>query len=193
MEISEFQQNIKEQTKHLHKAAEDHPLMQSFIKGTFNKKHLLKFLVNLHPIYSVVETRFLYNEPLLKRTHLIEKDIDILAKKIVDENSSNLFKHSAHTCAWVSRNWLKPITALKGDLYTRWLADLYGGRMLTQSITPNFMYSCDDYEGTIALVRKKIDTPIPGEQTITDKEVIVEVQNFYTYHMRLFDEIYETV
>ena len=90
MDISPFQQKIKEQTKTLHEQAEQHPLMQSFIKGTYNKKHLLQFLVNLYPIYFAVEQRLLLNEPTLKRTPLIEKDIDLLSAEIVNENNLHL-------------------------------------------------------------------------------------------------------
>jgi heme oxygenase len=148
MNLSPFQVKIKEKTKELHSKAEQHPLMQSFINGTYTKEHLLQFLVNMYPIYSVVEQRLLVKKiksaPELKRSELIEQDINQLITDVVNIKNSYLLIPLPVTCGWVSNAWAKPVTFLKAELYSRWLADLYGGRMILKTVAPNAMYSCNE-------------------------------------------------
>jgi len=193
MTVSLFQQNIKEKTKELHSKAEQHPLMQSFINGSYTKEHLLQFLVNLYPIYSVVEQRLLIEEIKLcseiKRSQLIEQDINILIKEIINVKNAHLLIPLPLTCSWVNNAWAKPAELLKAELYSRWLADLYGGRMISKTVTPNAMYSCNDYLVNINFVREIIDKPI-NDSNISEKDIIEETLSFFDFHIELFDEIY---
>jgi heme oxygenase len=192
MDVSSFQIKLKEQTAAAHRAAEGHPLMQSFINGNYKKEHLLQFLVNLLPVYSVVEQKLLANqiitEPELRRSHLIQQDIDTLSAEIVNDVNQSLLALLPCTNAWVSNMWKKPIELLKAELYTRWLADLYGGRMLARTVTPNAMYSYNNSQNIIEAVRSLI-----AEQPVDVDRFIDEVNNFFAYHITLFDNIYNEI
>ncbi len=194
MTQSSFQQNLKEKTKDLHSQAEQHPLMQSFINGTYIKEHLLQFLINIYPIYSVVEQRLLQEDikemPELKRSELIEKDINTLIPEVITNiKNAPLLAPLDCTCAWVSNCWKKPISLLKAEFYSRWLADLYGGRMLTKTVTPHAMYTCEDYQSTIAAIRNKLDQPLANSD-VTEEDIIQETLSFFEFHLELFNEIY---
>lgn len=193
MNLSPFQQKIKEKTKELHSRAEQHSLMQSFIKGTYTKEHLLQFLVNMYPIYSVVEQRLLNdkikNIPALKRSELIESDINNLITDIVNVKNIHLLTPLVCTCAWVSNAWAKPIDFLRAELYSRWLADFYGGRMLTKTVTPHAMYVAEAPGEVINSVRGILDEPITTSN-ITEDDIIEEIISFFNFHLELFDHIY---
>jgi heme oxygenase len=194
MNLSPFQQKIKESTQQIHSEAEQHPLMQSFINGTYTKEHLLQFLINILPIYSVVEQRLLQENikelPGLKRTELIEKDINSLIPEVIT-NLKNVYLLTPLdcTCAWVSNCWKKPIDLLKAEFYSGWLADFYGGRMLTKTVIPHAMYTCNDYGTTITAIRNKLDQPLI-DSNITEEDIIQEILSFFEFHLELFDEIY---
>jgi heme oxygenase len=189
MDASPFQIKLKEQTAELHKQAEGHPLMQSFISSSYKKEHLLQFLVNLLPIYSVVEQKLLanqiINEPGLRRSPLLQQDIDTLSAEIINEDNQHLLALLPCTNVWVSNMWKKSIELLKAELYTRWLADLYGGRMLARTVSPNAMYTWDNPQNIIGIVREVVDISPTDEVRFID-----EVNNFFTYHITLFDNIY---
>lgn len=193
MNISPFQQKLKEQTLEAHKKAEQHPLMQSFINGTYTKEHLLQFLVNLYPIYSVVEQRLLKEKikitPDLKRTELIEKDINSLIKEILTFKNSYILVPDVSIQAWVNNCQTKPVSLLKAELYARWLADFYGGRMMSRTLSPNHMYESVNPGDVISTVRQILDEPNFSEN-ITDEDIIQEVLSFFDLHLEFFDSIY---
>jgi heme oxygenase len=187
MNLSELQIDLKEQTKDLHTQAEQHPLMQSFINGTYTREHLLSYLVNLYPIYSVVEQRLLKNtnDVELKRTPFIEKDMHFLINEFYE--NKKLLTPLDITCEWIGNCWSKPMSLLKAELYTRWLGDLYGGRMLMQTVTPNAMFFCHDIPGTIQKIRNIIDEP---NNNIKNDDIINETKKAFNFYLALFDQIY---
>lgn len=192
MNYSQFQLDLKELTQEAHKKAENHPLMQSFIKGEYKKEHLLQFLVNIYPIYSVVEQRLLQNKidqvPELKRTTLIEHDINDLISTIVNFKNAQILVPLISTCAWVNNCRSKPASLLKAELYSRWLADLYGGRMLAKTVTPSSMNTFKNPKLVIESVREILDESNTDEN-ITPQDIIQEVISFFDFHVELFDEI----
>jgi len=193
MNVSSFQRKLKEQTSEAHKKAEQHPLMQSFINGTYTKEHLLQFLINLYPIYSVIEQRLLKNKleiiPELKRTELIEKDINILISEILDFKKANLLIPAVSVQAWVNNSQTKPVSLLKAELYSRWLADFYGGRMMLKIIKPNNMYMSNDPMKVISSVREILDEPNESKE-VSEDDIIQEVLSFFDLHLEFFDSIY---
>jgi heme oxygenase len=193
MDLSPFQQKIKEKTKDIHSKAEQHPLMQSFINGTYTKEHLLQFLVNMYPIYSVVEQRLLSDKikenAELKRTEFIESDINNLIPEIINVKNSHLLMPLGCTCGWVSNAWAKPLDFLRAELYSRWLADLYGGRMLTKTVIPHTMYAAENPGNVIKTVREILDEPFDNTN-IHEDDIIDEILSFFDFHLELFDAIY---
>jgi heme oxygenase len=185
--MSELQARLKEETASLHSESEQHPLMQSFVDGSFKKEHLLELLINLLPVYQVVEQRLLIKEiidnPDLKRSVQFQKDID---KLILDTGITTL-KVKKITENWVSSSWKKDLHLLKADLYIRWLADFYGGRILAKSQAPyNEMYSSKDPGAVITTVRYLLTKDIPDNQ---NDNIVNETKAFFKFHIELFDEI----
>lgn len=191
MQISEFQKNLKEETSSIHNKAENHPIMQSFVKGTFKKEHLLRFLVNIKPIYDVVEQRLLQPYILknqdLKRTTQIDKDIALLSKEVPPESLSRLLTPLECTDLWVAWSWAKPVEILKAELYVRWLADLYGGRIMAKNMG-EYTNTVTFYDPGKAIsdIREIIDTE---NIVLKYDDIIDETLKFFDYHLELFDAI----
>jgi heme oxygenase len=185
--MNELQTRLKDETASLHSESEQHPLMQSFVNGSFKKEHLLELLINLLPIYQVVEQRLLAKEIIenldLKRSEQIQKDIN----KLILDTGITTFKVREITENWVSSSWKKGLHLLKADLYLRWLADFYGGRILAKSQAPyNEMYSSKDPGTVITTVRYLLTKDIPDNQ---NDKIVNETKAFFKFHIDLFDEI----
>lgn len=191
MNLSLFQQKLKSATQEVHSACENHPFMESMINGTVTKEQHLKFLSNVLPLYSVVEQRLLSDDIIkvkdLKRTDYIEKDINIIVADTLDrEILVNSLTPFQSTCGWLSKAWTKPTDLLRAELYTRWLADFYGGRILAKSVSPNISYTCSEPQNVISYIRTLLDKPL---KDVTEEELINETISFFNYHLVLFDEI----
>jgi len=186
--MSELQTRLKEETAELHSKSEQHPLMQTFVDGSFKKEHLLDLLINLLPIYQVVEQRLLFKEILdnsdLKRSTQIQKDID----KLILDTSITTLKVRDITEKWVSSSWQKSLYALKADLYLRWLADFYGGRILAKSQAPyNETYNAKDPGAVITTVRYLLTKDTPD---LYNDSIVLETKSFFHFHINLFEEIW---
>jgi heme oxygenase len=193
MNISEFQKNLKKETTDLHSQAENHPVMQSFVTGTFTKANLLKFLVNVKPCYDVVEQRllqpYIIKNSDLKRTDRIQEDIAALAAEMSTDELGELLTPYECTDLWVAWCWAKPKEMLKAELYVRWLADLYGGRMMARSMgTYVNAVQFNDPAKAIADIREILDAP---NVVITEDEIIDDTLKFFDYHLELFRAIEE--
>lgn len=191
MQISEFQKNLKQKTSDIHSKAENHPVMQSFINGIFEKEHLLRYLVNVRPVYDVVEQRLLQSYILknsdLKRTAQIDKDIALLVSEVSSERLADLLTPLECTDLWVGWCWSKPAEMLKAELYVRWLADLYGGRMMAKNMCKYInTVSFTDPGKAITNIREILDTV---NTVIEDNDIIEETLKFFDYHIELFEEI----
>jgi heme oxygenase len=186
--MSNLQTRLKEETAELHSASEQHPVMQSFVDGSFKKEHLLELLINLLPVYQVVEQRLIQKEILdnsdLKRSTFIQKDID---KLITDTNyTKGTIKNSTRN--WLANSWTKNEELLKADFYVRWLADFYGGRILSRSQAPyNETYQSKDPGAVITTVRYLLDKDTTD--TLTDS-IVNETKAFFQFHIDLFEEIW---
>lgn len=191
MEKSEFQTQLKEQTTELHRQAENHPVMQSFVTGTFKKKDLLRFLVNIKPCYDVVEQRllqpYIIRNSDLKRTDNIQKDIAALASEMSTEDLGDLLTPYECTDLWVAWCWAKPVEMLKAELYVRWLADLYGGRMMAKSMGEyTNALNFNEPGKAISDIRQILDSP---NIVVNNDEIIGDTLKFFDYHLELFTAI----
>ena len=195
----DIQKELKEQTYELHKQAENHPVMASFIKGEYKKEQLLQTLVNLRPIYETVEQRLLvphiHNNFDLCRSRLISKDIANVYKDLCKEGV-DVVKYLTifnSTERWVSDQWICSSTDLVADFYVRWLADLYGGRMLARSLSPYAnSYSFTDVQNTMKNIRDIIVSCADYMESSAEDAVnrIVErAKCFFQYHVELFNTI----
>jgi len=184
---SNLQLRLKTETAELHSAAENHEIMQSFVKGSFTRNDLVKFLVNVLPLYQVVEQRLLkldiLDNPELKRSTEVQKDID----KLVEDGAGLNFNLSDVTTKWIAHCWDKNPALLKADLYVRWLADFYGGRVLAKSQAPyNQVYAANDPARVIGNVRTILDRNTYWVNP-SDDEIIEEAKSVFQFHIDLFD------
>jgi heme oxygenase len=201
MQVSEFQKRLKEETAQLHRDAENHPVMQSFVKGDFKKEHLLRFLVNVKPCYDVVEQRllqpFIIKHSDLKRTDKIQKDIEHLASEMITEDVlvsetktekiGDILTPYECTDLWVAWCWAKPKEMLKAELYVRWFADLFGGRIMAKSMGEYVnAILFNDPARAIFDIRYILDTP---NVVTTEDEIIDDALKFFDYHLELFTAI----
>lgn len=206
---------LKTQTSDLHSKAEEHPLMASFKDGTYKKHHLLQTLVNLRPIYEVVEQRilipYIHKNFDLCRSRLVSKDIAALYREIVQDNSLHWFKIFPSTNKWVVSQWECSCDVLLSDLYVRWLADFYGGRVLAKTLAPyNNTYTSKDPQTVIKDVREIIlehseSTKWSFSNTnnaffnydwtsLEEKHnaIINRAKDFFQFHIDLFEDIYNS-
>lgn len=193
MERSQLQQRLKSETRSLHDLAENNVIMKSFIDGSFKLRHLLRFLVNIKPVYDVVEQRLLQQyiaiNPDLKRTELIQQDINALANEFnsINDDIGYLLTPLEVTDLWVGWAWSKPKDMLKAELYTRWLADLYGGRMMIKNMgkfAKSLQFS--DPQKAISDVRSILDT---HSIDATNDDIVEEAKKVFEYHVELFTAI----
>ena len=193
MQMSEFQKNLKESTLKSHKDAENHPIMQSFIKGDFKKKNLLKFLANVRSLYYVVEQRllqpYIVNNDDLYRTSKIDKDIELLKKNFSADELAEYLTPFECTDLWVAWCWSKPKYLLKGDLYVRWLADLYGGRIMAKSLGAyNNTNQFTDPGTAMKTIRDILESTTDKSE---QDDIVNEAEDSFTYHIDLFNKIQE--
>jgi heme oxygenase len=184
---SNLQARLKTETQELHSAAENHPIMQSFVKGEYSPTDLIKFLVNILPLYQVVEQRVLtldiIDTPELKRSTQIQKDID----KLIEDGVGINFTLSDVTRKRIAYCWDKNTALLKADLYVRWLADFYGGRVLSKSLAPyNNAYESNDPARVISSVRSIMERDTYNVNP-SDDEIIDEAKDVFQFHIDLFD------
>lgn len=183
---------LKAETLEQHKEAEYHPIMQSFVSGNYKKEHLLCFLVNILPIYQIIEQRLLSEQILknreLERSPLIQKDIMMIETDLgIDGISKKNITPFKHTQCKVSDLWIEDEDALKACLYVRWLADLYGGRILGKSVSPyNNMYNYETPSKTIEDIRNIVGSK---SKYITDNMLILKAREFFIFHVELFNLI----
>ena len=212
----DIQKELKEQTAELHSKAEEHPLMMSFKDGSYKKEHLLQVLVNLRPVYEVVEQRlltpYIHNNFDLCRSRLISKDIAELYKNVFDDCKIYWFKILPVTKTWVVSQWECSSDLLVSDLYVRWLADFYGGRVFSKTLAPyNNTYSSKDPQAVIKDVRNVIAEHSEfANWSFSDSQkvffnyswinietkhnaIINRAKEFFKYHIQLFDEVYNIV
>jgi heme oxygenase len=163
--------------------------MHSFVIGKFSTQDLLKFLINTLPLYQVVEQRLLRDDilvnPDLKRSTQVQKDIDALIAVHGDGIYGSISKVTEQ---WLAHCWTKNTALLKADMYVRWLADFYGGRILAKSQDPyNQMYKSENPGKVISDVRSILDRTSYWEAP-TDDEMINEAKNVFQYHIDLFND-----
>jgi heme oxygenase len=191
MERSPLQTRLKDETMKLHMEAENHPLMKAMAEKTITKQQLLRLFVNLRTIYDVVERRllqpYIIKNSELCRTAQIDKDIAALASEMSTEELGDLLTPLECTDLWLGWSWTKPKDMLKAELYTRWLADLYGGRILAEKIAPyNNHVQWIEPSKAMADIRTILDiTNIVSNED----DIVEEAIKVFDFHKELFTAI----
>lgn len=201
-----FMMNIKTTTASLHSSVETSGFIKRLIDGNATKEGYSEYLFNLSAMYKAIENaleKYSDNEIIkvlspkeLYRSKLIEKDLNFL---LGDKLSSMELLPS--TKAFVSR--IKELEERQPELiaahaYTRFLADLFGGRLFFKILTEKYQISpeglnyylfdkLDDPKDFVMNYHTKLNT-INLSDKIKD-DFINEINNNYIYNLAISNEL----
>ena len=202
----EFITNIRNASHTLHSASEHTGYIKRILAKNATKEGYGEYLYNLSAMYKAIEDALdkNSNHPVIKdfitkelyRHELIEKDIKYLLGDKV--SSMNLL---ASTIASIAR--INEIANTKPELivayaYTRFLADLFGGRMFYELFSKEYKieneglnyYSfegIDDMRGYAMRYGSKLSSMSLADNLKT--EFINEVNNAYIYNLAISNEL----
>lgn len=202
----EFITNIRNASHTLHSASEHTGYIKRILAKNATKEGYGEYLYNLSAMYKAIEDALdkNCNHPVVKdfitkelyRHELIEKDIKYL---LGDKVSS--MKLLASTIASIAR--INEIANTKPELivayaYTRFLADLFGGRMFYELFSKEYKieneglnyYSfegIDDMRGYAMRYGAKLSSMSLADNLKT--EFINEVNNAYIYNLAISNEL----
>lgn len=197
---------IRKNTGNLHSAAEKSGILKRIVDGNASVESYVEYLYNLKEMYRAIEetiennkdneTIKVFSTPELYRSHLIEKDLEYFSK-----DSTEKYELLASTVAFVER--MKEISATNPELvvahaYTRFIADLFGGRTFVSLLSVNYKvseeglnyYNCDAIKNIRAYVMEyasKINNMNLSKEL--EEKLITEVSNSYIYNMAISQEL----
>lgn len=202
----DFMMNIKANSNTLHKAVETTGFTKRLLDGQASKESYAEYLFNLHAMYVAIETeleKHSDNEVVsilapkeLYRSKVIEKDLKFLLGDTLSDMTL-----LASTKACVAR--IKEISESQPELitahaYTRFLADLFGGRLFLKLLTENYKitseglnyYSYDNLGDPMKYVmnyHNKLNSVQLSEEL--QKAFIDEISNNYIYNLAISNEL----
>lgn len=202
----EFITNIRNASHTLHSASEHTGYIKRILAKNATKEGYGEYLYNLSAMYKAIEDALDKNSthPVVKdfitkelyRHELIEKDIKYLLGNKV--SSMNLL---ASTIASIAR--INEIANTKPELivayaYTRFLADLFGGRMFYELFSKEYKIEneglnyynfegIDDMRGYAMRYGAKLSSMSLADNLKT--EFINEVNNAYIYNLAISNEL----
>lgn len=202
----EFMMSIKEKTSLLHSAAEHSGYIKRIVDGNASVDGYAEYLFNLYSMYRAIEDTLEnnINNPVVKdfvtkelyRSELILKDLEfLLGDKLPG------MELLASTKACISR--ILEIPEGKPELiiayaYTRFLADLFGGRTFPALLSKNYnigpgglnYYKYDnleDIKGYVMSYHNKLASLDFSNEMRT--EFVNEISNAYIYNLAISNEL----
>lgn len=202
----EFMMSIREKTSLLHSAAEHSGYIKRIVDGNASVEGYAEYLFNLHSMYRAIEDTLEnnINNPFVKdfvtkelyRSELILKDLEFL---LGDKLPGMELLASSKAC--ISR--ILEIAEGKPELiiayaYTRFLADLFGGRTFPALLSKNYnigpeglnYYKYDnleDIKGYVMSYHNKLASLDFSDEMRT--EFVNEVSNAYIYNLAVSNEL----
>ncbi len=202
----EFMMSIREKTSLLHSAAEHSGYIKRIVDGNASVEGYAEYLFNLQSMYRAIEDTLEnnINNPVVKnfvtkelyRSELILKDLEFLLG-----DKLPAMKLLASTKACISR--ILEISEGKPELiiayaYTRFLADLFGGRTFPALLSKNYnigpeglnYYKYDnleDVKGYVMSYHNKLASLDFSDEMRT--EFVNEVSNAYIYNLAISNEL----
>lgn len=197
---------IRKNTETLHHASENSGIIKRIVDGTASVKSYAEYIYNLKAMYKAIEEAIENNKdnenvkafstPELYKSHLIEKDLEYFLK-----DSTEKYELLASTVACVER--IKEISTKNPELlvahaYTRFMADLFGGRTFVPLLGQKYgiteeglnYYNCEGVGEIMPYVMgygMKINNMNLSEEL--QEKLIVEVSNSYIYNMAVSQEL----
>ena len=202
----EFMISIREKTSLLHSASEHSGYIKRIVDGNASVEGYAEYLFNLNSMYRAIEDTLEnnINNPVVKdfvtkelyRSELILKDLEFLLG-----DKLPAMELLASTKACISR--ILEISEGKPELiiayaYTRFLADLFGGRTFPALLSKNYnigpeglnYYKYDnleDIKGYVMSYHNKLASLDLSDEMRT--EFVNEVSNAYIYNLAISNEL----
>lgn len=201
-----FMMDIREKTSLLHSAAENTGYIKKLVDGNASVEGYAEYIYNLERMYKAIEDALDKNEnnaivkPFvtreLYRSELMRKDLEFLLG-----DKLNSLKLLASTEACVAK--IEELSKIKPELvvayaYTRFLADLFGGRTFLSLLSTNYKISneglnyyqfpeINDLRGYVMKYHNMLaDINLSDEMKI---DFINEVNNAYIYNLAISNEL----
>ena len=201
-----FMMDIREKTSLLHSAAENTGYIKKLVDGTASVDGYAEYIYNLEKMYKAIENALDKNEnndvvkPFvtkeLYRSELMRKDLNFLLG-----DKLNSMKLLASTEACVAK--IEELSETKPELvvayaYTRFLADLFGGRTFLSLLSTNYKISneglnyyqfpeINDLRGYVMKYHNMLaDINLSDEMKVN---FINEVNNAYIYNLAISNEL----
>ena len=201
-----FMMDIREKTSLLHRAAENTGYIKKLVDGTASVDGYAEYIYNLEKMYKAIENALDKNEnndvvkPFvtkeLYRSELMRKDLNFLLG-----DKLNSMKLLASTEACVAK--IEELSETKPELvvayaYTRFLADLFGGRTFLSLLSTNYKISneglnyyqfpeINDLRGYVMKYHNMVaDINLSDEMKVN---FINEVNNAYIYNLAISNEL----
>lgn len=202
--MNNFMIDIRNKTNVLHKAAESSGFTKKLLNKEASKESYIEYIYNLYFVYEAIEHNLdkLENNESVKpfvtkeiyRSTEIKKDIEVL-------NKDNNIEKLASTIAYVDRvNSIveKNPKYIIAHAYTRFLADLFGGRIFYSTLKDHYSlednslnyYVYKDLKDMKAYVMNYHNMLNTLELTDAEKEeFLIEISNSYIYNMAISNEL----
>jgi heme oxygenase len=173
-----FQEQIKNETKVNHDAAEQHEFNTQLMSGILPDQKYYLYLKNIVPIYDYIEKRLGFTGELIRST-LVYNDISAYAKFGCTNGPSNYFVYD-----WMATLAQKSDDMLLSEVYVEWLKDVYGGQMISKQVRYGSHLKFNNVKDTIGKIRMRLSLPFDKE-----KDFIFEINRTYVNHYNLYDSI----
>ena len=201
-----FMMDIREKTSLLHSAAENTGYIKKLVDGNASVEGYAEYIYNLEKMYKAIEDALDKNEnnnvvkPFvtreLYRSELMRKDLEFLLG-----DKLNSIKLLASTEACVAK--INELSETKPELvvayaYTRFLADLFGGRTFLSLLSTNYKISneglnyyqfpeINDLRGYVMKYHNMLAVVDLSDEMKID--FINEVNNAYIYNIAISNEL----
>lgn len=201
-----FMMDIREKTSLLHSAAENTGYIKKLVDGEASVEGYAEYIYNLEKLYKAIEDALDKNEnntivkPFvtkeLYRSSLMRKDLEFL---LGDKLSSMKLLASTEACVAkieeLSKNNPELVIAYA---YTRFLADLFGGRTFLSLLSTSYKLPSDalnyyqfpeinDLRGYVMKYHNMLaEIDLPDEMKL---DFINEVNNAYIYNIAISNEL----
>ena len=201
-----FMMDIKEKTSLLHSAAENTGYIKKLMDGTASVEGYAEYIFNLERMYRAIEDALDKNEnneivkPFvtkeLYRSELMRKDLEFLLGDKLD--SMKLLASTEACVAKIEELSEKSPELVVAYAYTRFLADLFGGRTFLSLLSTSYKISNEglnyyrlpeitDLRGYVMKYHKMLaDINLTEEKKI---DFINEVNNAYIYNLAISNEL----
>lgn len=204
--INEFMKKIKYESESLHDMAEHTGFIKRLLDGNANKETYGKYIYNLYAIYNAIETNLEENKhnkivsnfalPEVYRSQQLLKDVKSLFME--DYKNIPLLKSTQVFINRINYVGKQNPELLIAHAYTRYLADLFGGRTIFEIIQKHYNLANNslnyyifpeikDFKSFVMNYHTKLNELNFSESM--QKEFLNEINISYIYNISISNEL----